>query len=91
MNPQPKQKPIRLKGAAKKKFRKQVYDNYQGICQMCGRYAPLNDQYGAFNVYTCGHVHHIKRVGSGGGDDLFNTIWTCFDCHSKEHGPKWSK
>jgi len=93
MTPCPKTKPIRLKGKAYTEFRRQVYESADGICQDCGAYAPMRDEDGVFDVFSCGHVHHAKRIGSGGEDVLSNkTIWLCSSCHlKKEHGLKWSK
>lgn len=81
----PKKKPIRLKGAAYTKFRKQVHDRAKGVCEVCGMAAPLVG-------FNCGTVSHIKSRGSGGGDTLDNVRWEHWDmCHSKKHGPRWSK
>ena len=81
-----KTKPIRLKGKAYQEFRGQVYDATEGFCEDCGVWAPLLDSDGVFDVFTCGHISHIKSRGAGGGDTLDNAKWKCFNCHIvKEH------
>jgi len=90
MNPQPKIKPIRLKGAEYQRFRRKVFLRYGGACVSCNKPAPLYDSDGQFNIFSCGHVAHIKSHGAGGGDTLDNARWKCFDCHiGKEHGPRF--
>lgn len=91
MNPNPKHKPIRLKGKAYTKFRKAVHDRALGRCESCGCYAPLLVD-GCFDVFTCGHVSHIVGRGAGGSDTLDNAKWECHDCHILgKHGPQWQK
>ncbi len=82
---------IMLKGNAKTAFRREVFEHFRGICQGCGRYVPLKGIDGNVDIFSCGHVCHIKSVGAGGHDILSNVLWKCFSCHIvKEHGPKWS-
>ena len=76
----PKKKAIRLKGKAYTLFRKAVYERARGMCDECGLPAPLLDD-GRFNVFTCGHVAHIRSRGAGGGDTLDNVKWKCWECH----------
>lgn len=42
-----------------------------------------------YACHVCGvtpvDVHHIKTVGSGGGDELYNLISLCRVCHTKVH------
>jgi len=91
MNPQLKEKPIRLKGKAYTEFRKKVFGRAFGNCETCKGHAPLL-WYGVFNEITCGHVHHVKSRGAGGEDVLSeDVVWLCYNCHLKTHGPKWSK
>ena len=91
MHPCPKRKRIKLKGKAKTEFRKQVFEKYSGTCQSCGRFAPLYDRDGVFDVFLCGHVSHIKSTGSGGEDIFSNVKWECYNCHiNGKHGLKWS-
>ena len=90
MNPQPKTKPIRLKGKAKTEFRRAVAERAKYHCEDCGCHAP-SLVYGVFDVFNCGHVAHIKSYGAGGGDTMDNVKWKCNHCHiEKEHGPRWS-
>jgi hypothetical protein len=89
-----KQKALRLKGKKKTEFRKQVFAHFEGICQdpACGCFNPLFDQDGVFDVFTCGHVSHIKSLGAGGSDTIENVLWKCYECHiNKEHGLKFNK
>jgi len=87
-HPVPKNKPIRLKGKAKRKLRIAVFEREDGICQDCKKYAPLNGT----SIFDIGHEAHIKSVGSGGEDKMDNVRWLCYSCHIiKEHGPRWSK
>lgn len=88
----PKNKPVRLKGKAYTEFRREVYNQANGICSDCGMYAPLVDPISfCFEVFTCGHVSHIKSRGAGGGDTMDNVRWKCYSCHIlKEHGLKFS-
>lgn len=88
--PDPKPHTIRLKGKAYEKFRLEVWKRAGGRCEICGAWSPLRDRDGVFDVFTSGHISHIKSRGSGGSDTLDNVKWSCFKCHSKHHGPKWS-
>ena len=90
MKPQPKNKPIRLKGKAYTKFRKEVHDHYNGMCAKCGAWSPFTIN-GVFDVWTCGHVSHVKSRGAGGSDILDNVKWHCYACHSEHHGPRWKR
>ena len=91
VNAHPKQRTVRLKGKAYTKFRLEVAIHAIYTCDDCFCYAPELDINGKFDKFTCGHVAHIKSRGSGGGDTLDNVKWKCWDCHTKEHGPRWSK
>ena len=84
MKPQPKPKTIRLKGKAYTKFRLEVYEREEGLCQDCGVFVPaLID--GRFDEFLCGHVAHIKSRGACGGDTHDNVKWKCFKHHRREH------
>lgn len=83
INPQPKKKPIRLRGKEYQEFRKEVHDREHGICAVCGLPAPLD----GFNPGT---VFHRKSRGSGGEDSHDNCDWVCLKCHIRKHGPQWS-
>jgi len=85
-NPQPKEeKPIRLKGAARAKFRAEVFEHFGGICAKCGQYAPLYGWDGVYNPFTCGDVSHIRHHSVGGGDTLDNVKWRHHRCHMERH------
>lgn len=91
MNPNPKQKPLRLKGKARTDFRRQLCNRANARCERCGQWAPLLDD-GVFNKFTCGHVRHKISRGAGGEDTFENCDWWCWDCHNgHDHSPKWSK
>jgi len=81
MNPQPKPKTVRLKGKARKELRERVFEKYEGCCVSCGRYVPLYNQYGYFDLWGCGHMAHKKSIGAGGSDTLENCEWKCSQCH----------
>ena len=93
-HPQIKQKRIRLKGADYTKFRKAVHKRANGLCQTCGRNAPLMVGVGAtsgyFDEYLCGHVSH-ERHGSNKEDTMDAVIWQCFPCHNTRNALQWSK
>jgi len=86
-----KKNPVRLSGRKYTEFRQKVFEKYAGICQVCFNYAPIRDHDGQFSFKTCGHVSHIKGVGSGGSDTIDNVTWKCYDCHIiGEHGLKFN-
>ena len=89
--PDPKpEKPVLLEGKKKTEFRKDVYIRAGGLCESCGEPAPHKEET-VFNVFTCGHVSHIRprRIG---GDVMKNVKWECYSCHiGYKHGPRWSK
>lgn len=86
----PKTKTVRLNKNQYAELRKQVGKRAGWRCQNCGRFIPLTFD-GVFDIFTCGHVRHIKSRGSGGGDTLENTEYWCYDCHiAGEHGLKFS-
>ena len=91
MTPDPKNKPIRLKGEEYSELRKNVGKRAGWRCENCYAFAPLTVE-GMFDVFTCGHVRHIKSRGSGGGDTMDNAQWWCYSCHIKgDHGLRWSE
>lgn len=77
----PKPKTIRFRGPGYTAFRHAVGETYNETCQRCGRHSPILDIDGVFDVFTCGHVAHIKSRGAGGGDTMDNVSWQCFECH----------
>ena len=46
-------------------------------CELCGGQAD--------------DIHHIKRRGEGGGDELENLIAVCRECHNKCHDGVYEK
>ena len=83
----PKKKPVRLKGKAYTEFRYKVFFRAGGICQDCKKWAGIKGP----DVFSIGHVAHIKSRGAGGGDTMDNVRWLCYQCHIlKDHGLKFS-
>ena len=90
LNPDPKQTPIRLKGAAYSKLKREVYQRDGGRCVDCRRWVPLTVN-GMFVPYRCAHLAHIKSRGAGGEDTMDNVRILCHSCHVENmHGPQWS-
>lgn len=88
MNPQPKQKAIRLKGKNIRKLRQECYERADGCCEKCGSAAPWDG-----GIMFMGHMHHIKHRSLGGSDTIKNVQWLCNECHignNGEHGTRWS-
>jgi hypothetical protein len=83
----PKNPPIRLKGKAYTNLKWLVFNRANGLCERCFAWAPFNDKKGR----PPGQLCHIKSRGAGGDDTPENTWWGCWECHAKEHGPRWSK
>ena len=87
----PKPKTHRLTGKGYTVFRREVGKAYNETCQKCGRHAPLLDPEGVFDVFTCGHVKHIKSRGAGGEDTWSNIGWQCYRCHIEDEHIKGGK
>ena len=87
--PDPKPaKPVLLKGKAYTKLRFDTWVKAGGRCETCGKWVPLLDPSGVFDVFTCAHLSHIiprKR----GGDIPENVKNECFDCHIAQGHLKW--
>jgi len=79
MNPQPKQKPLILKGKAYHEFRKKVAEYAYYKCEYCEQYAPFNSK-----TLMNGEVSHIRKRKFG-GDVMSNVKWSCNSCHRKKH------
>ena len=84
-NPQPKNKPIRLKGADYTKLKEEVYARDGGQCQTCKKRVPLRIG-GIFNPFLCANLSHVIHRSLGGSDTLENTIIQCFECHQRYPG-----
>ncbi len=52
-----------------------------GICQLCGQYAPFKDSEGKPYLES----HHIIWLSRGGADSIDNTVALCPNCHKKMH------
>lgn len=52
-----------------------------GICQLCGKPAPFNDNDGKPYLES----HHIVCLSEGGEDSVENTVALCPNCHRKMH------
>lgn len=76
MNPQPKTKPIRLKGKALDSLHHAIMKRDRNLCVVCGRPADLINPWPA---------HHIKYRSQGGDDSIDNMISVCPMCHAQIH------
>ena len=87
MNPQPKQKRIKLSKSAWGKLREQVWNEQAGKCDSCGKWVALHGT----TIFDTAHLAHIKSRGSGGGDLRDNVKILCYGCHfgAGEHGLVW--
>ena len=81
----PKPKTVRLNKKEYAKFRIEVFQRENGICQECGKFVPAIMHNGGYDMFLCGHVAHIRSRGAGGGDTPDNVKWMCFECHRREH------
>lgn len=79
--PRPKKKRIKKEPAEKREMRRKLSIDSNNRCVTCDRYAPFEDKDGQFDLYKCGHLSHIKTVGSGGDDVEENVLYECFECH----------
>ena len=73
-HPKP-EKPIKLKGKAKKKLRRDCAERYGYICQYCKQPAPWDGPF-----YIKGDMCHIKH----GHDVLSNVFWAHHTCHIEQ-------
>ena len=98
---QPDPKPAHINRRAQRKRKKDKkrrelriikHRKAKGLCENCGKRAPLVDQDGVFDFTTCGQLRHKKSDGSGGELTEENTDWWCYDCHhAEDHSPQWSR
>lgn len=60
-------------------------DNF--TCQNCGTFHAAKNEHGIRVPVSdgCLHVHHIKYVSDGGGDEPANLMTLCEDCHKLFH------
>ena len=82
----PKHKRIKLTGKAYSKLREELHERAKGRCEnpKCpnkGKDLPLFDAAGKFDIFTCGHVSHIRSKSLGGDDSLENCLYECFTCN----------
>jgi 5-methylcytosine-specific restriction endonuclease McrA len=59
--------------------RKALYEREEGVCEDCGRYAPLHP-----DDSPAGHAAHVTRRKVH-DDRLSNLRWLCARCHILEH------
>jgi len=86
-NADPKKKVTLLKGKAYSKFKVAIWIEAGGRC-VCGKFVPLRDPDGAFDIFTCAHLSH-KTPRRRGGDVPQNVQILCFDCHIANGHLKW--
>ena len=60
---------------------KAAKERANGICQLCGKPAPFNDQDGRPYLES----HHIVWLSQGGEDTVENTVALCPNCHKRMH------
>lgn len=76
------------------KRRKEVFEREKGLCQKCGRFAPLHDEMDPNTGEVrrrAGHAHHIANRKMGGGfrdDRADKLLWHCWECHDEDHRPQ---
>ena len=88
MNPQPKQKQIRLNTKDWSALRKKVWQKQRGMCAKCGMWVRLDGD----TIFNTAHLAHIKSRGAGGDDVESNVRILCYRCHIlNEHGLRWSE
>lgn len=75
MNPQPKNKSVRISRIMMKKLQKEVLIRDNFICQECG-------------CHTESPPHHIIFLSQGGSDTAGNLITLCMTCHAEKHNIK---
>ena len=81
INPQPKKKPIRLKGADYHRLRWAAFYRAAGCCEYCGRWAPFDSE-----TEVNGELSHDpKSRGAGANDHIDEVKWSCVWCHEKKH------
>ena len=87
IRPDPKKKVTLLKGKASQKLRFDTWVAAGGRCK-CGKFVPLLDPDGVFDVFTCAHLSH-KVPRKRGGDVPENVEILCFHCHIENGHLKW--
>ena len=78
MNPQPKNKQIKLTNKQYKLLKEKVSKRDKNICQLCYK-------------YTKASPHHVIFRSQGGSDVIENLITLCHKCHTELHSGKQSK
>jgi 5-methylcytosine-specific restriction endonuclease McrA len=79
MNPQPKQKPVRLTGTDRILFKHSLLADQGFKCHHCKTYMRNTLQ---------NQLHHLKSRGAGGGDTKDNCVILCWKCHRLAHDGK---
>ena len=82
MNPQPKNKRIKLSPKDHHEMRHKIYNNQLGCCKQCTLWVDI-EQF---------HLHHKTSKGAGGDDEYdvndpenSNLVGLCWQCHRKVH------
>lgn len=57
-------------------IRKRVYDLAEGFCKYCGKYAG----------WEVGEMHEELPRGQGGEISIYNSVWSCVNCHRGPEG-----
>jgi 5-methylcytosine-specific restriction endonuclease McrA len=66
------------KADAVSQIRNRVFELAEGFCKYCNKYVP----------FCMGHMHEEKHRGEGGEVSIYNSVWSCWECHRKEHPEK---
>src|ERR1700690_1157416 len=59
-------------------IRNNIFDLSDGFCKYCGKYEP----------WSSGHMHEEIHRGEGGEISIYNSVWSCFTCHTNQHPEK---
>ena len=71
----PKNKHVKLKGAAYSRLKLDVFNRDDWTCQICGRQSMLTLMH---------RIHKGMGGGAGPGDTMENTFCGCMPCHDSE-------
>lgn len=57
-------------------IRKRTFDIAEGHCKYCGKYCS----------WEVGEMHEELPRGKGGEISIYNSVWSCHDCHTGPSG-----
>jgi hypothetical protein len=79
MNPQPKQKTIRLSSAKYREFKKEIHRRDKWECCNPDCHCKVDKTMPPINYVLT--IHHNVKRSQGGQDDEFNCVSVCMYCH----------